>query len=202
LSGKTKLETTAEKSKRILSGCSVQVTTVLVQSQITCHVPFAYYWDSRLQINTPKSSIRWFVLDSPTCKLQGFQRQPTIAFCVIHAWPDLGQEIETGRMASTLVREKRCQCFTPVAASHYNVLPPSIGLFVWLVDDDWCWLILRENYCWLIVGGWFVLREKYCWLCHGVCIIFVLHGVIIHISEKSTAGYAMEYALFLSFIVL
>jgi hypothetical protein len=24
--------------------------------------------------------------------------------------------------------------------------------------------ILREKYCWLVVGGWFVLREKYCWL--------------------------------------
>jgi hypothetical protein len=24
--------------------------------------------------------------------------------------------------------------------------------------------VLREKYCWLIVGGWFVLREKYCWL--------------------------------------
>jgi hypothetical protein len=25
-------------------------------------------------------------------------------------------------------------------------------------------IVLREKYCWLIVGGWFVLREKYCWL--------------------------------------
>jgi hypothetical protein len=24
--------------------------------------------------------------------------------------------------------------------------------------------VLREKYCWLVVGGWFVLREKYCWL--------------------------------------
>jgi hypothetical protein len=28
----------------------------------------------------------------------------------------------------------------------------------------WCWFVLREKYCWLVVGGWFVLREKYCWL--------------------------------------
>jgi hypothetical protein len=37
-------------------------------------------------------------------------------------------------------------------------------LFVWLVADGWCWLVLREKYCWLIAAGWFVLREKYCWL--------------------------------------
>jgi hypothetical protein len=38
------------------------------------------------------------------------------------------------------------------------------SLFGWLVADGWCWFVLREKYCWLIVGGWFVLREKYCWL--------------------------------------
>jgi hypothetical protein len=38
------------------------------------------------------------------------------------------------------------------------------ALFVWLVADGWCWFVLREKYCWLVVGGWFVLREKYCWL--------------------------------------
>jgi hypothetical protein len=32
------------------------------------------------------------------------------------------------------------------------------------VADGWCWFVLREEYCWLVVGGWFVLREKYCWL--------------------------------------
>jgi hypothetical protein len=32
------------------------------------------------------------------------------------------------------------------------------------VADGWCWFVLREKYCWLIIGGWFVLREKYCWL--------------------------------------
>jgi hypothetical protein len=40
----------------------------------------------------------------------------------------------------------------------------TINLFGWLVADGWCWFILREKYCWLVVGGWFVLREKYCWL--------------------------------------
>jgi hypothetical protein len=39
-----------------------------------------------------------------------------------------------------------------------------ISLFGWLVADVWCWFVLREKYCWLVVGGWFVLREKYCWL--------------------------------------
>jgi hypothetical protein len=40
----------------------------------------------------------------------------------------------------------------------------AISLFGWLVPDGWCCFVLREKYCWLIVGGWFVLREKYCWL--------------------------------------
>jgi hypothetical protein len=38
-----------------------------------------------------------------------------------------------------------------------------VGLFVWLVADGWCWFVLREKYCWLVVGSWFVLRENYCW---------------------------------------
>jgi hypothetical protein len=38
------------------------------------------------------------------------------------------------------------------------------SLFGWLVADGWCWFVLREEYCWLVIGGWFVLREKYCWL--------------------------------------
>jgi hypothetical protein len=37
-------------------------------------------------------------------------------------------------------------------------------MFVWLVADGWCWFVLREKYCWLVVDGWFVVREKYCWL--------------------------------------
>jgi hypothetical protein len=36
---------------------------------------------------------------------------------------------------------------------------------VCLAGGWWLMLIvLREKYCWLVVGGWFVLREKYCWL--------------------------------------
>jgi hypothetical protein len=35
------------------------------------------------------------------------------------------------------------------------------------VAGSWCWLVLREEYCWLVAGGWFVLREKYCWLVAG-----------------------------------
>jgi hypothetical protein len=38
---------------------------------------------------------------------------------------------------------------------------------VWLVAHGWYWFVLREKYCWLVVGGWFVLREKYCWLVAG-----------------------------------
>jgi hypothetical protein len=39
-----------------------------------------------------------------------------------------------------------------------------LSLFGWLVADDWCWFVLREEYCWLVTGGWFVVREKYCCL--------------------------------------
>jgi hypothetical protein len=34
------------------------------------------------------------------------------------------------------------------------------SLFVWLVADSWCWFVLREKYCWLVVGDWFSQREK------------------------------------------
>jgi hypothetical protein len=49
-----------------------------------------------------------------------------------------------------------------LAAAVYSLHTRS--LFGWLVADGWCWFVLREEYCWLVVGGWFVLREKYCWL--------------------------------------
>jgi hypothetical protein len=45
-----------------------------------------------------------------------------------------------------------------------NFLFKVYSLFVWLVADGWCWFVLREKYCWLVVGGWFAPREKYCWL--------------------------------------
>jgi hypothetical protein len=32
------------------------------------------------------------------------------------------------------------------------------------VADGWCWFVLREEYCWLVVDGWFVVREKCCWM--------------------------------------
>jgi hypothetical protein len=41
---------------------------------------------------------------------------------------------------------------------------PTTSLFVWLVADCWCWFVLKEKYCWLVVGGWCVVREKYYWL--------------------------------------
>jgi hypothetical protein len=47
--------------------------------------------------------------------------------------------------------------------AHRSLQQPN-SLFGWLVADGWCWFVLREEYCWLIVRGWFVLREKYCWL--------------------------------------
>jgi hypothetical protein len=30
---------------------------------------------------------------------------------------------------------------------------PIYSLFGWLVADGWCWFVLREEYCWLVVGG-------------------------------------------------
>jgi hypothetical protein len=27
------------------------------------------------------------------------------------------------------------------------------SLFVWLVADGWCWFVLTEKYCWLVVDG-------------------------------------------------
>jgi hypothetical protein len=48
--------------------------------------------------------------------------------------------------------------------SYTNFVWTICSLFVWLVADGWCWFVLREKYCWLVVGGWFVVREKYCWL--------------------------------------
>jgi hypothetical protein len=40
-----------------------------------------------------------------------------------------------------------------------SVRTQGCNLFVWLAADGWCWFVLREKYCWLVVGGWFVLRE-------------------------------------------
>jgi hypothetical protein len=51
-----------------------------------------------------------------------------------------------------------------VARVVFHVRQANCSLFVWLVDDGWCWFVLREKYCWLVADGWFVLREKYCWL--------------------------------------
>jgi hypothetical protein len=48
----------------------------------------------------------------------------------------------------------------PIANLKFSIC----SLFGWLVADGWCWFVLREEYCWLVVGGWFVLREKYFWL--------------------------------------
>jgi hypothetical protein len=37
----------------------------------------------------------------------------------------------------------------------------SRSLFGWLVADDWCWFVLREEYCWLVAAGcWWLVRSK------------------------------------------
>jgi hypothetical protein len=35
----------------------------------------------------------------------------------------------------------------------------SSSLFGWLVDDGWCWFVLREEYCWLVAGGWWLISQ-------------------------------------------
>jgi hypothetical protein len=50
----------------------------------------------------------------------------------------------------------------------------------WRVADGWCWLGLREKYCWLVAGGWFVLREKYCWLVSQANRAFVSRTAVVH----------------------
>jgi hypothetical protein len=31
----------------------------------------------------------------------------------------------------------------------------------WLVADDWCWFVLREEYCWLVAAGcWWLVRSE------------------------------------------
>jgi hypothetical protein len=34
--------------------------------------------------------------------------------------------------------------------------------FGWLVADGWCWFVLREEYCWLVLAGcwWLVCSER------------------------------------------
>jgi hypothetical protein len=44
--------------------------------------------------------------------------------------------------------------------SHSNSL--AYSLFGWLVADGWCWFVLREEYCWLVMAGcwWLVCSER------------------------------------------
>jgi hypothetical protein len=62
------------------------------------------------------------------------------------------------------------------------------SLFVWLVADGWCWFVLREKYCWLVVGGWFVLREKYCWLVADKPSEQGVRQELISLMESETNG--------------
>jgi hypothetical protein len=46
------------------------------------------------------------------------------------------------------------QSFTAAKALQTN------SLFGWLVADGWCWFVLREEYCWLVVAGcWWLIRS-------------------------------------------
>jgi hypothetical protein len=43
-----------------------------------------------------------------------------------------------------------------------SLLTQPQGLFGWLVADGWCWFVLREEYCWLVLAGcwWLVCSER------------------------------------------
>jgi hypothetical protein len=74
--------------------------------------------------------------------------------------------------------------FETLIFDHLIRIKPALHPSIKLVADGWCWFVLRERYCWLVVDGWFVLREKYCWLvankpneqgetpCNCVCLLF------------------------------
>jgi hypothetical protein len=92
--------------------------------------------------------------------------------------------------------------------------------FGWLVADDLCWFVLREEYCWLVASGWFVLREKYFWLVadkpseqavHSTsflsCFFFIppfrihvfqtcLHSLFSHIIFLLNASITLSFLLF------
>jgi hypothetical protein len=38
----------------------------------------------------------------------------------------------------------------------------SHSLFGWLVADGWCWFVLKEEHCWLVLAGcwWLVCSER------------------------------------------
>jgi hypothetical protein len=94
-------------------------------------------------------------------------------------------------------------------SSEAEVLYLSFSLFGWLVADGWCWFVLREEYCWLVVRGWFVLREKYCWLVadkpneQAVCCKFIFQwlsvilpeAVCMHQGDFGTASRAASAAV-------
>jgi hypothetical protein len=43
-----------------------------------------------------------------------------------------------------------------------HVIYLTFSLFGWLVADGWCWFVVREEYCWLILAGcwWLVCSER------------------------------------------
>jgi hypothetical protein len=45
---------------------------------------------------------------------------------------------------------------------HIRILFFYIIILGWLVADGWCWFVLREEYCWLVLAGcwWLVCSER------------------------------------------
>jgi hypothetical protein len=67
---------------------------------------------------------------------------------------------------------KSCGSFSPMSIEWIHALRGrwvchgglsaslTTGLFGWLVADGWCWSLLREEYCWLVVAGcWWLVRS-------------------------------------------
>jgi hypothetical protein len=55
-------------------------------------------------------------------------------------------------------------CQLQLAHQHCHLLADLdeiCSLFGWLVADGWCWFVLREEYCWLVVAGcWWLIRSE------------------------------------------
>jgi hypothetical protein len=64
---------------------------------------------------------------------------------------------------SLLSKSKHSQLCTIIPSPCSFILGISIcSLFGWLVADGWCWFVLREEYCWLVLAGcwWLVCSER------------------------------------------
>jgi hypothetical protein len=69
------------------------------------------------------------------------------------------QEIEI------LARARECSSRASWSIMHSSMLPCLAEdniTFGWVVADGWCWFVLREEYCWLVLAGcwWLICSER------------------------------------------